>query len=136
MQCASLCLEWIGHDAHCALQGYKGMFDMLAPGMGDWMVGKASPRIWAAEITGKDPRYGLSRSFLRAKLDYSRANSKGSRGVEACYILYSDHVYEVNAAVSWKRNRRYFCRVDDGGNIVEISREEVDEWLRSHPIPY
>lgn len=87
-------------------------------------------RTWVARITGADERFGLKREFVRPQMkDYSDANSTGSRGVYAYYAL-SDGIYEINSRETWKRSRRYFVRVSNT-EITEITREEVDEWLRS-----
>jgi len=96
----------------------------------DWLRGQR--RLiwpWVARITGIDERYGLAREFVRCHKDYSRANSTGSRGIYAYYIL-GDGIYEVNQRESWKRTRRYFIRVVED-KITEISREEVLEWLNT-----
>lgn len=82
---------------------------------------------WVARITGLDEKYGFKREFLRPTRDYSQANSTGSRGIFAYYILPSG-IYEVNHRESWKRIRRYFCRVE-GTEIIEISKDEVIQCL-------
>jgi len=56
---------------------------------------------------------------LPARMDYSNANSKGSRGVMACYILESGKRYFVKAPVSWKQTDEYVCYVDENGNIIK-----------------
>jgi hypothetical protein len=87
--------------------------------------GDSKPCGWAAEITGPDQKYKLARSFLRFKKDYSRANSKGSRGVYAIYTLEENKIYEVK-----DNKRRYFCKLE-GWAIKEITENEVMEWLKS-----
>lgn len=81
---------------------------------------------WIARYEG--PR---QREFLPFFRDYSRANGAGTRGVYRVYMLREQVVHEVYELLSWKRSRRYFCRAE-GGQIVEMSREEVDRWLREH----
>lgn len=84
-------------------------------------------RAWCAQITGTDPTYGLAREFLRPSVDYSKANSQGTRGVFRFYWL-EDGIYEVSSPASWRNTERYFCRVENG-QIVRISKAEVLECL-------
>lgn len=81
---------------------------------------------WVAEITGTDPKFKYQRKFLRCKKDYSRANSKGSRGVYAEYILESGKIYDVK-----EHNDRYFCKVNKAGTIIRLDEEDVKEWLKN-----
>lgn len=111
-------LEAIGHDTH-----------QLVPG--------ARPMPWVAEITGRDPTFGLRRAFVRpAHTDYFMANSVGSRGVYHVYHL-PPGVYEVSERTSWSARRRYFLRVGERGTSA-ITREDVDRWLAGErgPAPY
>lgn len=84
---------------------------------------------WLAQIVGLSARYGLDREFLSPKIDYSRANSKATRGVYYCWTLESGQIYETSYPVSWKRTERKFLTVTDDGEIVTITRQEVDAWL-------
>jgi hypothetical protein len=102
---------------------WTGVVNECSAGLGNRTFGKWPSSGWCAEITGFDDRFGYAREFCRFKKDYSRANSKGSRGVYAIYCLDSDKLYEVK-----DRDRRYFCVVRDW-KIVEVSKEQVDEWL-------
>lgn len=99
--------------------------DQLGKAYFDEAFGMPSRSSWVAKVTGPDETYGLHREFLRAKIDYSQSNSKGSRGIFAEYILEQGKIYEVKAQVSWSRAERYFCTVNDCGDIVEISEEEA-----------
>jgi hypothetical protein len=84
----------------------------------------AATRPWVAQIVGAGRRYGLEREFLVPnQTDYSQANSIGSRGVHAYYVL-PDGLYEVNRRLGWKRLDRYFIRVS-GDTITRIDRAEV-----------
>lgn len=96
----------------------------IMPGLGSSIFG-IPPSGWVAEITGFDDKYKYNRQFLRFKKDYSRTNSKGSRGVYAEYILDSGKIYDVK-----EHKDRYFCTVDDGGNIIKLTEEEVIECLK------
>ena len=123
---AILSLELFGEDTREIFKLYQGIFDLF--GYKDFFnnsIGVPPRSSWVAEISGPDETYRLQRVFLRPKLDYSRANAKGSRGIFAEYILESGHIYEVQAKVSWKRINRYFCTVTPEGEVVEISEEDV-----------
>lgn len=85
--------------------------------------------VWVAEIVGTDPRFGLARRFLPSRKDYAKANSVGSRGVYLHYALRRGRVYEVRSMPSWKGGRRWFLRVTEDGEKVEMTREEVLAWL-------
>lgn len=80
---------------------------------------------WVAEITGLNRDGYFMRNFIKGDVDYSRANSVGSRGVHRYYHLRSGRVYEVAARPSWKRTVQYFCRVTETGEIVEVTRQQV-----------
>lgn len=89
-----------------------------------------SPRQWVAEINGKDDTYKYKRQFLRGKKDYRYANSRGTRGVYAYYILDEGKLYEVSDPKTWRHSDRYFCTVKDG-QIVKLTEQEVEEWLKN-----
>lgn len=88
-------------------------------------------RPWVAEIRGLSPRYGYDRQFLRAKADYKRANSRGSRGVVLWWTLESGRVYEARYRTSWKVWEHRFIAVADDGDIKDLTEEEVRAWLAS-----
>lgn len=122
---AALHLELFGENNREYFKLYRHIFELFDHQQTfDDLVGGVPPRSsWVAEITGPDETYGLRREFLRPKLDYSRSNAKGSRGIFAEYILESGHIYEVLARVNWKRSERYFCTVSDAGTVVELAEE-------------
>jgi hypothetical protein len=80
-------------------------------------------RAWVAEITGRDPKFGLKREFLSGVRSYSNANSGRSRGVETTYSLESGKIYEISDPQSWKRTARYFV----SGDGAELTKEQVLE---------
>lgn len=124
-------IELFGEDTRALFKFYTGVINDGVPGLGDRMIGGLPSSGWAAEITGTDPKYKYARCFLKPKKDYSRANSKGSRGVYAEYVLESGRIYEFKEQVSNKRVIRYFCTVDDEGNVKDILESEVKEWLKT-----
>lgn len=128
---AYLELELFGEDTRAMCKMYTDIFNEVLPGMGDRAIGKMPASGWVAEITGIDPKFKYARSFLKRKIDYSRANSKGSRGVFAEYLLDSEKIYEVKSQLTWGRSERYFCMVDDDGTIRKIDESEVIKCLKS-----
>lgn len=88
-------------------------------------------RPWVAKLTGLDDTYGFDREFVEAKVDYIDANAKGTRGVKLWYLLGQGAPYEVCEWVSKNRSKRYFVKIDDGGSLVECTRQEVETWLKS-----
>lgn len=93
------------------------------------LIGEKKP--WVAELTGWDARYGFGRRFLKPKLDYENANSKGTRGVRCYFTLGLDKVYEAWWMQSWHDCRRAFLRATPEGDVTEIGREEAEAWLRA-----
>lgn len=122
-------LEMFGYDMRQWMRLQWARLDSFAPGMGKAVIGKLPSPGWVAEITGRDATYGLARRFLRGNLDYSEANSVGSRGIFLEVVLESGHVYEIKRKDSWRSSRRYFATVTDDGTIAEMNRDEVDQWL-------
>lgn len=124
---ATLALEYIGegHDARAVLFGR--ISDMVQPGLGRAVLGGSgrTRMPWVAEITGRDPKFGLRREFLRANWQRKSANSEHTRGVYLWFVLESGRLYEVSAPVSWRKRDRYFCRVADTGNIFRVSEQEA-----------
>lgn len=86
------------------------------------------PRNWAAQIFGSNGRGGWVRSFLTGSRDYSRANSKGSRGIMVSYILEQGPIYEIRAPLTWSSSDRYFARVMDNV-LTRMTDIEVEECL-------
>jgi hypothetical protein len=99
------------------------MADRIVPGLGRATFGSFPPYVWVAEITGRDPKYTLSRTFLPFKRDYAQANSKGSRGIYAVYLLDAEKLYEVKNGKD-----RYFCIVKDW-EIQRLTLDDVKIWL-------
>jgi hypothetical protein len=123
---AILALELRGDNARQLTRLWSSISDMnLGEGAGRAIFGSMPPAAWCAEITGRDPKFKYKRDFLRYKKDYSQANSKGSRGVRAIYMLDEGKVYDVK---DWKE--RYFCAVKDW-EIHRIDESEVEEWLNA-----
>lgn len=122
-----LILELFGEDTRQMLKLYRMEFEAFMGDFGkqyfDKSIGMLPRSSWVAEICGPDEKYRLSRNFLRGKTDYSRSNSKGSRGIFVEYILSTGKIYQVRSQVSWKNADRYFCYVDENGDIVKLDEE-------------
>jgi len=81
---------------------------------------------WVAEILGLTREGKFARRFVQGDVDYTHANSVGSRGIYRWYHLQSGRIYEVADRHTWTRTVQYFCRVNtDDGEIVRLSRHEV-----------
>lgn len=127
---AALSLELFGENVRQYQLLYRGIFQLFGfEKLFDSQIGVRPRSSWVAEVTGPDEKYRLKREFLRPKLDYSRANSKGSRGIFAEYILETGKLYEVKSQVTWNRVEQYFCIVNDQGDI-----EEIDEEIACHSV--
>lgn len=95
-------------------------------------IGEKKP--WVAELTGWSARFGFERKFLRAKEDWEKANSKGTRGVRCYFTLELDKVYEAWWMESWHDHHRAFLRATPEGDVTEIGREEAEAWLRAQHV--
>jgi len=87
-------------------------------------------RAWIAEIIGYDEKFKYARKFLKPNVDYSDANSVGSRGVYKYYWLETGKIYEVSSPQTWRRTDRYFCCVDESGDLMRLDSDEMDGMIR------
>lgn len=126
---AALRLEIIGDNTHQAFIASCDALDAAKPGLGRQVIGRPKARHWVAKILGPHAIYKYNREFLPSKKSYENANSVGSRGVEAIFVLESGNVYEISSPESWKTTRRYFARVTESGDICEIAEGEIFGWL-------
>ncbi|MCZ1012255.1 hypothetical protein [Streptomyces lydicus] len=94
---------------------------------------KIYDRPWLAEITGREVDYEYRREFQRPQIDYTHSNRAGTRGAKYGWILRPNAVYETKYPVSKRESVREFLRVTGEGDIVEISKEEVEAWLNAAP---
>lgn len=130
---ASLALEFIG----ATIWDEIGRFDRLATrmipgyeaGLGsvldqDDYMDQPGPRVLEYKIDAD----GLIVSRVRGQRDYSRANSKGTRGVLMHYILESGVLYQIKAPMSWRSSDRYFAVVSPTGDVVRKTKEEALAW--------
>ncbi|MEQ2441793.1 hypothetical protein [Solibaculum intestinale] len=119
-------LELFGENTRQMCKVYRSAFrENGCAEIFDTVVGVPPRSSWVAEVLGPSEKYRLERNFLKPKLDYSRANGIGSRGVFAEYILESGKLYEVKSQESWSRTDRYFCIVDQDGDVIKISEEDA-----------
>lgn len=120
----TLKLEYIGWSSDQSLKAIAEAENIL---FGKSKDGFKSSGPWVARIKGTHPVFKLDREFLPGHLDFSEANSVGSRGVYKYFHLEEGGVFEVYERLSWRRDARYFCTVTDG-KIVELDRSEVKEY--------
>jgi hypothetical protein len=123
---AQIKIEAIYDNVVQEMKAWTILANAASPGLGDSTFGKPLTGPWVAKITGKDFHYGYKREFIQGKKDYTHANSKGSRGVFCFFMVENGHVYEVKGS-----RRRYFCKVDNDGEVIEITRKDVDEWINN-----
>lgn len=127
---AYLEIEKIGDNVSGEMKLWRTIIDEMVPGLGTVTIGPDPFSKWVARITGFDPVYKYKREFMRYKKDYARSNSKGSRGVYQCYLLDSGYVYEVKG----RKGRRWFCAVTEDGDIIEVDKEYVNQWIKDHSV--
>lgn len=110
-------LEWLGAEEAIKLSASS------------LWAGPQLRKPWVAEIVGVFRSGKLDRRFLDGSKEYRSSNSAGSRGINLCFVLETDSLYEVKMNVSWRRSVNYFCAVTILGGIKELSEIEVREWL-------
>lgn len=84
---------------------------------------------WVARLTGIDERWGFKREFIQGIYDYSHGKRHHTRGVFIYWAL-PPGLYEFSRPKSWKHHERFFGRVTETGQIVQMSREEMIECLK------
>lgn len=102
---------------------YGAMSRSLRMALGVDRLHMFKPRGWVAEILP-----GFQRRFVDGFDDYQHANSRGTRGIYAYYVLHPGRIYEVSHPRNWSKTDRYFCEVVNQ-EIVQLDRQEVDERL-------
>lgn len=112
---ATLSLEYIGGNTWDVLRRFEPGSDWPGP-----FVKKA-----VAQKQDGTPFFEV----IYGKRDYSKANSKGSRGVYVWYILESGWLYYVKEPRSWKSVDFYWCAVTENGDVYKMSESEAQEWL-------
>lgn len=128
----SLKIECIGDNYDQTIKFWKNVTaDLCGNNLAEATFGTFKASYFVAEITGFHAKFKYERKFISCKKDYKNANSKGSRGVYAFYILESGKIYDVLEPYSWKNSHRYFCTVDDNGNIEILTKEQVDQCLKN-----
>jgi hypothetical protein len=92
--------------------------------------GRLGTKCWIARITGTDPHYGLSRTFL-APVSVEREHFNRSRTIIECsYELQPDGLYELSA-----EGERWFvgCYLSRDGEVStgKISDARVKAWAKA-----
>lgn len=129
---ASLILEYIGEAQDARLSLYGKIIDQALPGLGNHVIGRSRMRMpWVAEVAGVDNKFAFKRNFLKANWERSKSNATGSRGTRLCFALESGKLYEVKSPQSWRSTDRYFCTVNEEGNIIRMTDTEAKTWLKN-----
>lgn len=123
---ATLKIEAFGDGIAQEIRMMEGLICAIG-GKKLWGESEKFPRPWVAHIMGRDLKFKYKREFLKPTKDYTHANSKGTRGVFLWYILESGNIYEVNQQISWKNWDRYFCTVDEEGDILKLEESDIDD---------
>lgn len=118
-------LEHIGQAHDQQNKMWSRVVEEAIPGCGA-LLKTPSTRPWIAEIVGLDVKYKFKREFIQGKTDYSKSNSKGTRGVVIWFIVEDDKIYQIYHHLSWKRSEKYYCKIVDGKQ-VRMSEEDVSE---------
>lgn len=120
---ANLNLESIGDNTYQTMQLGRAQLNEAVPGLGDRLCAWPRPCRVVDVCCHRE---------LRGKRDYSRANSRGSRGIYVHYLLESGHLYWVTSKTSWRCTETYYCAVTDTGDINRVDKGDVPKWLNAH----
>lgn len=124
---AALSLEHIGANTHDELAMFQRL--EIAYGIRPCQDRQIKIGPWVSEIF-KDANGSINRKTLYGKRDYSRANSKGSRGVMVNYVLEENKLYLVRDPRSWKSVDVYYAAVTENGDVKKLTEDEAIEWLK------
>jgi hypothetical protein len=105
-------------------------------GTGNNYMGWNKSTPFVAKVTGFNRDTSDFRRYaLKGYVDYTKANSVGSRGVYKYYFV-EDGLYEINCHSSWKKVDHYFLLIENG-NEKRLNFEEAITWLNTFwELPY
>lgn len=83
---------------------------------------------WVAEILGLWSSGKLRLKFIERNIRFEQSNSKMSRGVMFNFYPETGKCYAGLKNTSWKHSPRFYFRVADDGEIIEITEEEAHLW--------
>lgn len=125
---AVISLEFIGEDYYDTKKNAPHRKNFLE--QYERRLGRDKSRPWVAKLLDIDWQFHFKREFMRPQKDFTHANSTGSRGVYLYYVL-KPGIYEVNERLSWRKTKRWFCRVNDKAEIIKLEKEEVINCLKN-----
>ncbi|MGW2416905.1 hypothetical protein ACWCV5_32725 [Streptomyces tubercidicus] len=86
------------------------------------------------ELTGLMLSGAFLRRRLKAKADYTHANSRGTRGVWLFWTLTCGPLYQARYRTDWadEWHERYLTVAADG-RLLDVTEQEVRAWLANAP---
>ena len=121
-------LELIGDNTDHLMRSAQRLLNTAGRRLGDRAMGEP-PLACSVHEMMRRPDGTVTRRLLSFQRDYSRANSVGSRGVYACYLLTPGHVYRIHHRTSWRSARTYYAVLRAGAQLREVSEEAAISWL-------
>lgn len=114
---------WLGIAENAAVERYRAYLGRDSGKPGVW-------QITGFGLAPDDDALGIPFQMrpVSGQIDYSQANSVGSRGVYLYYAL-TPGAYLVHERTSWRHTRTYYLLVEDEMKR-EVTREEVVAWLQ------
>ena len=85
---------------------------------------------WCARLLGLDEKCGFRREFIKGIYDYTYTSRYAGSKTVLIFYAVPPGIYQVYDNINRSRGRKYFVRVTDEGEIVEIERDDVLECLR------
>lgn len=94
--------------------------------------GPVERRPSVGKIVAYDLFDGWELDWVRGRIEFSQANSKGSRGVRISFVLEEGPVYRLRHFVSWKREVIEYIQWVGGERIEwteEQAKDEFEVWF-------
>lgn len=109
----------------------KAAYGAVAHG---WSPNRATcaPMPWVAELVGAHPAMRYERRFLPRRYDHQGARDGVSTTVTCWWTLETGRVYQARFLTAAGRRGRWATRylaVSDDGDLIDMTRGEVDQWL-------
>lgn len=121
---AVLELEWVGYNSDMVLRS-GGNMAAASGHPGAYLLGsRPIRRPWVCRI--RDAYDLPTKRFLRGDLDFSGADSVGSRGVKLVFLL-EPGTYRVRTFTTWRHEDRYIFHVTENGETSRLSDSDLAE---------
>lgn len=64
--------------------------------------------------------------FLRLEIDFTEANSQGSRGVYLNAILEYGYAYQIKQPNGWRKSKIWYAGLSESGEVTELTKDQIE----------